>query len=122
MKKHLVIIVALIILAVTIVTYVITKKGNRVYADSDTDTVDYLECQRGDQCHMSYGLGSNNIELLGARGQTCKATVTQEMEGGYSTLECDVPRTAGITKCTIPDQKHCTVIKQGNIFFDSQTK
>ena len=86
---------------------------------SETDfIVDFSECQKGKRYQQSYGLGSNSLEIKKSTNKFCEVEFTNEVEGGFSTYYCKVPKTFPpiVFPATEPITKYCEKTKSGNVF------
>lgn len=57
--------------------------------------VDFSRCLPEDSFKVDYGLGSNQLKILGPQEEHCQVEATYEIEGGYYVNECKVPLSLG---------------------------
>ena len=88
--------------------------------------VDLSLCHQG-TTHLALDAGSQGVTVKGLRGNECIIEHVDEMEGGYTKSECQIPMSLGKVEIisggqefifTVDISKYCKVTKTGNIFFD----
>lgn len=100
--------------------------GQTVYRLEEGSGVvlDPTVCEAGEKKGFYWGMGSGSLEALDNEKGKCRLVISSELEGGYTTLRCAVPRDFGpvilrernqsVTH-NVPDAR-CEAIEQGNAF------
>lgn len=92
----------------------------RFLDENNDNVVNFSSCVKGNTYHQDHGLGSNTLTIKESKAETCLIEYTNELEGGYNTYECDVPKST--PSIIFPDvssiEKFCNQTKSGNVLME----
>lgn len=89
---------------------------------ADKNMVNFSLCPENKTFNQLHGLGSNTLTILKSTSDSCEIEFTNEIEGGYSTYYCQVPKTENpiIFPATDPIKRYCKLKKSGNLLMETR--
>lgn len=78
--------------------------------------INLTTCKAGEEINQAFGLGSRSLTAKGLKGDLCLMEYFQEIEGGGTISECNLPVSMGeITLPSLDVNKYCKEIRKTSL-------
>lgn len=96
----------------------------------ETDTsreIDFALCEENSGYQEGEAFGSTNLTIKTDKGDTCETEISNEVEGGVTVYNCDIPKTVGKIDFSIGNagsdfssiMQYCQETESGNLLIES---